>query len=225
MTDHAPSPGPILSIDTSTEQAGIAIWHEERVGSLSWHAGRSHTVRLLDQVHRLLDLAGLEPGGLSAVAVAMGPGAFTGLRVGMSAAKGLCLALDLPVVGVSTLAAAAAGALCPGRPAVAAVAAGRGRLCWAAYERDGAGLPREVSAPVNATPAELAAAIAAMPVPPIVTGELGDAEGLIAGTGAVVVPAALRPRRPEAMLAIALPRIAAGETDDPVTLEPVYLGR
>jgi tRNA threonylcarbamoyladenosine biosynthesis protein TsaB len=214
----------LLALDTSTDQAGVAVRHDEQVATLAWQAGRNHTVQLLDQVHRLLGLAGLEPGDLGGVVVAIGPGAFTGLRVGMSVAKGLCMALDLPLAGVSTLACAATTALACDRPAIAAVAAGRGRLAWAVYERGPDGEPIEIAPPVNGAPAELAAAIAHIGNP-ILTGELGTHADLFRQAGAIVLPAELRVRRPEALLALAAPRFAAGTTDDPVTLEPIYLSR
>lgn len=224
MTSQHLKTDALLALDTSTDQAGVAVRCGNQIASLAWRAGRNHTVQLLDQVHRLLGLAGLEPGELAGIAVATGPGAFTGLRVGMSVAKGFCLALDLPIVGVSTLAAAAASALAVDRPTIAAVAAGRGRLAWAVYDRGVTGEPVEIVGPVNGTPAELAEIVASLGQP-VLTGELGEDDGLFREAGALLVATDLRPRRPEALLALAIPRFAAGDVDDPITLEPGYLGR
>ncbi|MGI9254118.1 MAG: tRNA (adenosine(37)-N6)-threonylcarbamoyltransferase complex dimerization subunit type 1 TsaB [Thermomicrobiales bacterium] len=226
MTEQNRTAGALLALDTSTDRAGIAVQSGGVIASLVWNAGRNHTVMLLDQVHRTLGLAGIGPADLAGIAVATGPGAFTGLRVGMSVAKGFCLALDLPIVGVPTLAAAAATALCRGTVTIAVVSAGRGRLAWATYARDDHGAPVEHIAPVNGTPAELAAELASLSLPAIVTGEFDDATGdLLAAAGADILPPALRLRRPEALLSLAAERFAAGLTDDPVTLEPVYLSR
>ena len=70
----------------------------------------SHASTLLEDIDGLLSAAGAAPADLDALAVGTGPGSFTGTRIGLAVARGLALALDLPVAGVSTLAALAAGA-------------------------------------------------------------------------------------------------------------------
>lgn len=220
---------PLLAIDSSTAQAGLALFDGSRVAELSWAAGRSQTTTLLAEIHHLLTLNGVTADDLAAVAVATGPGTFTGLRVGVSVAKGLVLGLGLPLLGVPTLAAAAfpLAAFAGGRAVVPVVAAGRGRLVWAEYR---AGEEREQDwhlavPPRNGTVAELTARLAAAPA--LVTGELStEQETEVAGSpGSTLVPRALRPRRPAAIAAIAWGRLAAGERDDPVALEPTYVGR
>lgn len=215
---------PLLAIDSSTEQAGLALFDGHRVAELSWAAGRSQTATLLGEIHHLLGLNGLAASDLGAVAVATGPGTFTGLRVGVAIAKGLVLGLGIPLLGVSTLAAAAYPHAIGGRSVVPVVAAGRGRLVWAAYD-DRAGAWCEVTAPKNGTVEELAAAVLDRAV--IVAGELtaDQAANLSASEQVEVVPAALQARRPAALAALAWPRLARGETDDPVTLAPIYVGR
>ncbi len=221
-----PARGPVLALDTSTAQAGIAVGGNSSFSSLTWDAGRSHTVLLLDQVHRLLELHRIAVGDLTAVAVATGPGAFTGLRVGMGLAKGLVLALDLPLIGVSTLEAVTLPHLDGNRTVVAVVPAGRGRIAWAAFGGS-FGRPDPIVHPRNTTVAELAEAVADFPQPAMVVGEFdADAESILTThSPAMVPPAALRLRQPTALLEIALRRLARGETDDAVSLEPVYLGR
>ncbi len=216
----------MLALDTSTAQAGVAIGGDGKISSLTWDAGRSHTVLLLDQVHRLLGLHGSGVGDLAAVAVATGPGAFTGLRVGMGLAKGFVLALDLPLVGVPTLEAAALPHLDGRRTVVAVVPAGRGRVAWAPY-RGTWERPDLAANPRNSTAPELADVIKGLSEPVIVVGELDPATEavLTAGSPAIVPPAALRLRQPAALLEIAVRRLARGEIDDAVSLEPVYLGR
>jgi len=223
MTERTPA---VLAIDTSSEQAGIALLAGGQVSSLAWHAGRTHTTSLLGQIHHLLDLLGLTASDLSGIAVATGPGAFTGLRVGVSVAKGFSLALGLPLVGVPTLAMTALPVSGPAHDTVAVVAAGRGRIAWARYAGEvGPGVD-PADGPRNTTVEELAAEIAALARPAVVTGELSaEAEATLRDVRARVPDAAMRLRRPEAMLALALPRLAAGAADDPVALEPTYLGR
>src|SRR3990172_4377792 len=100
---------------------------------VTWRCRRNHTVELLPTIERLLGQAGVSKSELTAVFVCVGPGMYTGLRVGVSTAQGLAYALKLPVVGVGRLELDACqhGAY-PGR-IVAVHRAGRGELAWAAY--------------------------------------------------------------------------------------------
>ncbi len=216
-----------LAIDTSSAQAGIALRAGGRIASLVWHAGRSHTVSLLPQIHGLLELHGHPVSRLAGIAVAVGPGAFTGLRVGLGVAKGLSFALDLPLVGVSTLEAAALPFLAPDRMVVAAVAAGRGRIVWATYGRGPDAFPLPIAPPRNGTTEEMIDILTSLDRPCVVVGEVGDGidPSPAAYPGVEVVPASLGLRRPEAFLALARPRFELGSVDDPDALEPFYLGR
>ncbi len=107
----------ILAFDTATRGATVALVRDGAV--LGERTSRA--IRVLADADELLRGAGLEPGQLDALAVGTGPGSFTGLRMGLAAARGLALALGIPVAGVSTLSALAAGA--PG--AVPVIDAGR----------------------------------------------------------------------------------------------------
>ena len=96
----------ILAFDTATEIATSALVADgEVLGERT-----SRAVTLLEDVDALLRQGGAHPADLDALAVGIGPGSFTGVRVGLATARGLALALDLPVAGVSTLDALAAGA-------------------------------------------------------------------------------------------------------------------
>jgi tRNA threonylcarbamoyladenosine biosynthesis protein TsaB len=120
---------PLLALDTSTQTAGVALYADDTLlAEVSWPAGRAQTTALLGEIDRLLCLGGLRPPDLGAVAVATGPGSFNGLRVGLATAKGLAFALDLPLLGVPTLDAAAYPHGGHGRPVRAVIAAGRGRF-------------------------------------------------------------------------------------------------
>src|SRR5213078_3350386 len=95
-----------LALDTATDVATVALVEDERVLG----ERRSRAVRVLADAHELLAAAGREPRNVDRLVVGTGPGSFTGTRIGIAAARGLALALDLPTAGVSTLAALAAGA-------------------------------------------------------------------------------------------------------------------
>lgn len=94
----------ILAIDTSTEQASIALAHEATIrAEWSWTAGKNHSRHLIPTIGRLLEIENQTPADLTALVVARGPGSFSGVRVGISAAKGMAMALRIPLVGISTL--------------------------------------------------------------------------------------------------------------------------
>lgn len=214
----------LLALDTSSEQAGIALTDGSRVAEVSWHAGRDQTTSVLREVDHLCELVSVTIADLDAVAVATGPGMFNGLRVGMSVAKGLVLGLDVPLIGVPTLDVAAYPFLRVATTVVATVAAGRGRLVWASYRADGDRL-HLLTPPRNGTANELAAAAAAHGPGVVVTGELTlEQEQTVSATAATAVPPpAARRRRPASLAALAWERFAVGDVDDAVTLEPVYL--
>ena len=95
-----------LAFDTATAVATSALVDDDEV--LGERVSRAQT--LLEDVDALLRQAGAHPSDLDRLAVGLGPGSFTGLRIGLAVARGLALSLDLPGSGVSTLAALAAGA-------------------------------------------------------------------------------------------------------------------
>lgn len=98
----------ILGIDTSTSSGSVALLKEgQLIGSQLYIIEKSHSSLLHVMIKQMINNAGCEMGDLSTVAVAEGPGSYTGLRIGVSAAKGLCLALDVPLIAVNTLEAMA----------------------------------------------------------------------------------------------------------------------
>lgn len=218
------APGLLLALDTSSAMIGYAIADGERLlAEAVWRGQRQGTATLLAEAMRALEAMGRSQDDLGAVAAATGPGSFSGLRVGMGVAKGLALGLDIPIVGVPTLAITAEPFRYAGRPICALVAAGRGRFAYAIYEgRDGA--LRETLQATHGSAAEIAALLAQYPAA-IACGEVDDAAGAIeaAAPGAIIPPVGVRERRPGALAALASRRILAGDMDDLVALEPIYL--
>lgn len=215
MTATPPRPSTplgILAIDTSTEWAGIALATPTGLRHRVWNAGRSQTTTVLPAINALLTDAALAPTTLTALVVATGPGTFTGLRVGLSITKGIALARDLPVVGISTF--AITFATTDADHAIALLPAGRGRIVW--QERRAG----QLRPPVNGTVPELLANLADSP-DSLITGELHDPLRAELEAGHPLVHWQLRD--PAILLRLGAQRLAAGDTDDPVSLEPLYL--
>ena len=215
----------LLALDTATQYASIALYDGQAVmAELSWRSERRHTVELAPQVANLMQLAGVGPADLTALAVAIGPGSYTGTRIALSYAKGVVLARQMPIVGIPTLDALSYPHLPATLPVCALVAAGRGRYCWATYAAEES-LPRRLrDFGLNRLPEILPE----LNPPMLFTGELdADAQALLRETWkqeAVLTPPALSVRRAGALAELAWQRLQAGEVDDPVSLSPIYLG-
>ena len=102
----------ILSLDTSSSGCSVAVHHDGKLLAISdIFKEHSHGARLALMINQVLDNAGVHTSELSAIAVASGPGSYTGLRIGTSTAKGLCYALNVPLTAVDSLSALTAQAL------------------------------------------------------------------------------------------------------------------
>ncbi|WP_130619448.1 tRNA (adenosine(37)-N6)-threonylcarbamoyltransferase complex dimerization subunit type 1 TsaB [Dyella amyloliquefaciens] len=126
----------LLAIETSTEACSVALVHGDEVIARSEVAPRRHTELVLPMADNLLAEAGLGRHALDAIAVGRGPGAFTGVRLGISLAQGMALALDVPVVTVSSLAALALEAPEDDAAILAVIDARMGEIYAASYRRD-----------------------------------------------------------------------------------------
>jgi tRNA threonylcarbamoyladenosine biosynthesis protein TsaB len=99
---------PILAIETSESLCSTAVYFtDERYFQSTIKDRHSHAEKLMDSVEYSLKISGIEMGELGTIAVSAGPGSFTGLRIGMSAAKGLALGAGLPIIAVPTFEAMA----------------------------------------------------------------------------------------------------------------------
>ena len=216
--------GLLLALDTSSEMIGFAIAEPERLlAEATWRGQRQGTATLLASAMRALEVSGHAGDDLRAVAVATGPGSFSGLRVGMGIAKGLAFGLGIPIVGIPTLAVTAEPFRAARLPVCAMIAAGRSRFAYAVYEEQG-GMMRETVPLAHGVGAEIGATLAAYPAV-IVCGEMdGAAETIRAvAPGAMIPPAGVRIRRPGILADMAWRRILTGAADDLVALEPIYL--
>ena len=215
----------LLAIDTATRYASIALYDELGiVAEHTWRSQNNHSVEVLPAIAALLARQGLTPQALRAVAVVQGPGSFTGLRIGMSIAKGLCLALEIPIIAIPTLDVITYAVGDPGGPVWAVLEAGRGRIAVAKY-RFVQGLPLQEgeiqvwSAAEWVVPGE---------EPVLVAGEIGPelAERLAQQPHAdriAISSLAGSLRRAGYLAELAWDRWQAGRVDDLDQLSPIYL--
>src|SRR5947207_262118 len=124
----------LLAIDTATRTLSLAL-HDGMtvVAESSWRTSDHHTVELAPQTALLLRRAGLTPDQLPGIAVALGPGSYTGLRIGLGLAKGLALAHDLPLIGVPTFEILMRAQPAREEKVAAILQAGRRRILVAGY--------------------------------------------------------------------------------------------
>lgn len=130
----------LLAIDTSSRHGGVALADDsgQVVEARLWRSTANHTAQLMPAVTELLGAQRLRAADLNGVAIALGPGPFSALRVGVSAAKGLAMAGGFPIVGVDTLDLEAGPHLTPDGTVVAWLDAGRNEVASGWFRDDGA---------------------------------------------------------------------------------------
>lgn len=217
-----------LGIETATSIASVGIVGADHVlAAQSLPQGGSHARTLLPLIDATLAAAGIGLRQLDLIAVSIGPGSFTGLRIGLSVAKGLAMATGLPVVGVPTLeayahsAAPRPGLVCP------VLDARKGEVYAAAFRwpdaAPGSAQPECVAAPAAVAPQRFAASIE---LPCTLIGDGVDAYAAMwrreLGEGAELVPYAALPPSGAVVARLGLARAAAFGADDAADLEPRY---
>ena len=214
----------ILAIDTATRWLGMALHDGTAVlAEVGWRCLNNHTIELTPSLQVMMQRANISAADLDGIAVAIGPGSYTGLRVGLALAKGLALANQTPLLGISTLdiVAAAFGPF-PGQLIVVAEA-GRTRICAAPYEwENGRGWQTSVRPTIESW-----------------AGLLSQIEGRVTFAGEITAQAAKQIKSADKTFQIALPatavrragylaelgwrRLRANDVDDAKTLAPIYL--
>jgi len=234
----------VLAIETATTAVGVAVADPSGVlATVSVRTGRHHAEALHPAIEQVVALAGVTLGSLDAIAVDAGPGLFTGIRVGVAAAKGLAMALGVGIVACTSLEILAAAVRSAGGVPLPVVDLRRGEVAWLLPAEDGS----SCSAPEHGPPSLLADRLAEVHLAGGSGGSRaghsasGDGSGrpfVLAGDGALRYAGELLARAghaavlggvelaapPVASLAVrALGELAAGRAADPLTVEPVYL--
>jgi tRNA threonylcarbamoyladenosine biosynthesis protein TsaB len=216
----------VVGIETSTPQTSVAIGSEQGVVAQMSVAGRARQEAAVPALEQLLRWSGTELGHVGGVAVGIGPGLFTGLRVGVETAKTLAQVLGVPIVGLTSLDVLAMGVGHASRRICAVIDGRRGEVFWSLYEPVPGGVLRETEHAV-ARPDHLVAELQAVP---------GDV--LLVGDGAILYRheierelggrvefAAATHAHPQAaqLVELAVPRFLREEHDALFDVAPVYL--
>ena len=215
-----------LAIDTSTEIASIALSKQgEVIAELTWHCGRNHTVELLPNLVHLLHQAEASLKSVDGIIVAIGPGSFNGLRVGVSTAKGFAFSLGIPLVGISTMEVEAFPFASTGLPIYPIHHAGRGEIATALFQEKDNKWCRLLEEHITT----LDALCSEVRGKSIFCGEISAGmEAQIVGylgERAVIPSVVARQRRAGYLAELGWRRLEKGDVDDPAILQPLYLRR
>lgn len=178
-----------LALDTSTEACSVALALDGQILALDEVCPQQHSKRILPMVQQLLADTGVSLHQLDGIIFGRGPGSFTGVRIGVSVAQGLAFGADLPVFGVSTLAAMAQAAAIQqnATKVIAAIDARMAEVYIAAFTLDEAGLMQAITPEIAAKPAAL---------PEVLTSLSFTSQVLGVGTGWQTYPQALQQLAP-----------------------------
>ena len=214
----------ILAIDTATRWLGLALHDGQSVlAETGWRLGNTHTVELAPAVASMLERAKIDATDLSAIAVAIGPGSYTGLRIGLGLAKGLALANQTRLIGVPTLDIVAASQPQFEGQLVAVCEAGRTRICAGSYQWDKKKGWQSAGEPTIETWEDL---LSNVEEPAIFAGEISEAGAKLiraSKTSFELASAATSVRRAGCLAEIGWTRLRRGRIDDPAELVPIYL--
>jgi tRNA threonylcarbamoyl adenosine modification protein YeaZ len=216
-----------LAIDTSTDIASLALVQDsEIIAELTWRCGRNHTVELYPALDFLIRKSGREMKDLDCIFSARGPGSFNGLRVGVSAAKGLAFSLGIPIIGIGTLESTAYQHAAAGLPVCAVQNAGREEIAAAIYQKK----PRKGWIQLAAEHiTTVKALVSEIKEKTVFCGEYNEATASeikkLFKSRAVMPSPAAQLRRAAYIAELGQKRREAGEYDALETFQPIYLRR
>lgn len=213
----------ILAIDTATHLLSLALHDYQRLrAEYTWEAINQHSVELAPAIERLFQQVEVRATDLTAIAIAQGPGSYTGVRIGMSAAKGMALVLDIPLIPMMTLdILAAATPYVDGQLAIV-LSAGRGRVMRGYYTWQSSQWQLRSPMDVLAWPALLAE----IEQPTWLNGDIpATIEADLAQTKrpVTVFPPVLRLRRAGFLAQLAVQKYQSGDIQNAALVTPFYL--
>jgi tRNA threonylcarbamoyladenosine biosynthesis protein TsaB len=214
----------ILAVDTSSDVGGVALWQDDvLLGETVWVGRSNHSTRLFAALDAVLAAASISLDDVTHLVVASGPGSFSGLRVGVSAMKGIAMARGLPLTGVSTLDVTAWQLSPMSDQILTAINAGRGQVYVAAYEGNGENWSRITDYSIQSI-----ADAAASAGDRLVVGEAADTmveAANAAGRAIQTAPVGWNVRRPAFLAELGWRYFRAGGADQRERIEPLYLRR
>ena len=216
----------ILAFETSAKAGSVALWQNGKLlGESYQNTGLTHSQTLLSMAQSLMESCGYTPQNIEAVAVANGPGSFTGVRIGVAAAKGFAWGADIPCCGVSTLEAMATGlGVCDGY-ILPVMDARRSQVYNAVFRAEGGKLTRVTEDRAIAL-SDLAEEIKNLEKPVFL---VGDGANLCYNTLKDLVPQLVLPpehklhQRAVGVALVAEAMLLAGDACDGAALTPNYL--
>ena len=218
----------ILAIDSSTEVSSVAVLREGRLAAeLTMQARFTHSETLLPHIRQALSMAAVKKENLDAIAVSIGPGSFTGLRIGLATAKAMAYALGLPLVGVPTLRALAWHFPVEGLQLLPMMDAQKGNAYMERYAWVQGELRRESSMAVLPVP-EILQRAGALQEPVLL---LGDVPGkriegkLDLPEHVKIAPIHLRMPRAANVALCGMELLREGKAGNPMVMEPIYVRR
>ncbi|WP_241575675.1 tRNA (adenosine(37)-N6)-threonylcarbamoyltransferase complex dimerization subunit type 1 TsaB [Rosenbergiella nectarea] len=225
MTDYSLDTR-LLALDTATEACSVALLNQGQIDAQFALTPREHTQRILPMVEQSLRDHKLTLQQLNALVCCLGPGSFTGVRIGIGIAQGLAYGAQLSLIGISSLEALAEGAwrMHQAEKVLVAIDARMGEVYWAIYQRDGQGIWQGKESEQVLSPQ---AAVEKM--------QTLSGEWMTAGTGWQAYPELLNGHaltlqqgesllpQAEDMLPLAYLQLQAGNLIHPAEIEPIYL--
>ena len=213
----------LLAVDTSTTQVGIALYDGNTViGETLWRGKLRHTTTLAPEIAALFKRTNSDMDEITALGVALGPGSFTSLRVGLALMKGLAFSRNLPLIGIPTLDILATAQPARDLRLATVLQAGRGRLAVGYYIASPSGIWESDGDLGVMNVAEL---VESIHNPTLVCGELlaEERELLEKSEWAELSSPSRSTRRPACLAELAWKRYQAADTDDAASLSPIYL--
>lgn len=214
----------LLAIDTCTRRASIALRDATTLlAEMTWACERHHTAAVSAKIDELLTTSKVKPSAVGAVAVAIGPGSFTGVRCGLAIGKGFAMPNELPMFGVTAFDVIAQAQPNRRKPVYAVVEAGRSRVAACRYGWAG----DELTVASEWQVFGLDEFVAQLHAPAWVCGDVAPllANATLAAQlkeRITVAPAWLNLRRAGVLAELAYARWERGEVDDAATLMPIY---